>query len=189
MPYWLELDRVTMPLVRQLHEIWQAKRTGTALPRRADFDPLDLKSVLPNLMIVEPEPEPFRLRYRLVGTKIARVSGFDFTGRYLDEILRPGLPDDWHHYYRVSYENRRPVYGLINSPTRDGDSFIYEFGIFPLRLGGDRVEQFFSLEDFGGREPYSNQLVGERQRDTGLRDAGQDHTDQGASRAAAEGSQ
>jgi len=153
-----------MPLVRRLHDVWSQKRPGGRLPRRADFDPVELKALLPNLMIVEPEPAPFRLRYRLVGTKIARVSGFDFTGRYLDEILPPGLPDDWHHYYRISYDSGRPVYGLINAPTRDGETFVYEFGIFPLRLAGDTVEQFFSIEDFGDREPYSNQLIGERRR-------------------------
>jgi hypothetical protein len=158
MPCWLEFDRVTMPLVRQLHQIWDQKRAGRALPRRCDFDPADLKQVLANLMIVEVEPDPFRLRYRLVGTTIARVSAFDFTGRYLDEILRPDLPDDWQAYYRLAYERRCPVYGSINSPTRDGDFFIYEFGIFPLSLGGDAVGQFLSLEDYAGREPYSDQL-------------------------------
>lgn len=160
-----------MPLVRRLHDVWREKCAGSRLPRRADFDPQELKALLPNLMIVEPEPAPFRLRYRLVGTKITRVSGFDFTGRYLDEILRPDLPDDWHQYYRIAYDSGRPVYGLINCPTHEGDTFNYEFGIFPLRLTGDAVEQFFGIEDFGDREPYSNQLIGERQRDPGRRAA------------------
>jgi len=153
-----------MPLVQELHRIWERKRAGRILPKRADFDPADLKRVLANLMIVEVKHAPFRLRYRLVGTTVARVSAFDFTGRYLDEILRPDLPDDWQGYYRLAYERRCPVYGRIKSPTRDGDFFVYEFGIFPLSLDGDTVEQFISIEDYGGREPHSEQLDPEKQR-------------------------
>lgn len=165
MPCWLEIERVTAPLVRRFYEIWERKRTGHRMPRRGDFDPAELKDLLPNLLIIEPQLSPFRLRYRLVGTRIARVSGYDFTGRYLDEILRPDSPDDWHGFYRLSYERGCSVFGSIDCPTRDGGTFTYEFGIYPLRLGGNpsgaQVEQFFSVEDYGGREPYVDELIWE----------------------------
>ena len=43
-------------------------------------------------------------------------------------------------------------------PTEQGDQFRYEFGIFPLTLGGEAVRQFISVEDYGGREPRVRQL-------------------------------
>jgi hypothetical protein len=163
MPSWLEFDRVAMPMVRQLHGIWQARRGDRDLPERADFDPVDLKSLLANMMIVEPHFSPFRLRYRLVGTRIVKVAGFDFTGRYLDEVLRPELPEDWHAHYHLAYQRRVPVFGKVDCPARDGTTFTYEFGLFPLSLGivedgVQAVGQFFSIEDFGALEPYSDQL-------------------------------
>lgn len=152
-----------MPLVRDLYDIWAAKRGGRDLPDRHDFDPADLKSLMANMMIVEPLPSPFRLRYRLVGTRVAKVSGFDFTGRHLDEVLRPDLPEDWHAHYLLSYQRRIPVFGQIDCPTKSGIAFTYEFGIFPLRLGQknggqEQVGQFFSIEDYGTLEPFADQL-------------------------------
>ena len=96
MPCWRELDRVASPLVRQLHDYWQSKRAGRDIPDRQDIDPLELKELLPNILISEPEFNPFRIRYRLVGTRVVRVSGIDFTGRYLDELLRPEVEEDWY---------------------------------------------------------------------------------------------
>lgn len=170
-----------MPLVRDLYDIWAAKRGGRDLPDRHDFDPADLKSLMANMMIGESTPHkmigeptphkmigepigaPFRLRYRLVGTRVAKVSGFDFTGRHLDEVLRPDLPEDWHAHYLLSYQRRIPVFGQIDCPTKSGIAFTYEFGIFPLRLGQknggqEQVGQFFSIEDYGTLEPFADQL-------------------------------
>jgi hypothetical protein len=35
-------------------------------------------------------------------------------------------------------------------PTSDGKLFTYEFGIFPLRRGGETVDQFVAVEDYFG---------------------------------------
>ena len=40
------------------------------------------------LWLVDLEENPFRVRYRLVGTEVVRYTGLDFTGRYLDELER-----------------------------------------------------------------------------------------------------
>ena len=159
MPHWLEIDRVAMPLVRALHIVWTAKRGNRDLPDRRDFDPADFKSLMANMLIVEPTHAPFRLRYRLVGTRVAKVAGFDFTGRYLDEVLRPEVPEDWHGHYLLSFRQRIPVFGQVDCPTRSGVPFTYEFGIFPLRLGEDHVGQFFSIEDYGALEPLADELI------------------------------
>jgi hypothetical protein len=158
MPCWRELERVASPLLRQLHDYWQSKRAGRDIPDRRDIDPLEMKELLPNILISEPAFYPFRIRYRLVGTRVVRVSGIDFTGRYLDELLRPEIQEDWHGHYQISLYERIPVYGSITSPTTDGGTFTYEFGIFPLTKGGTEVAQFLALEDFGKQEPFSRQF-------------------------------
>jgi hypothetical protein len=120
------------------------------MPDRSSFDPIEHKNILANMMISELEPEPFRVRYRLVGTKIASTTGFDFTGRYLDELLGPQSPEPWLEYYKQIATTRAPLLGAVTEPTRFGGSFVYEFGIFPIAKGGAEVVQFMSVEDYFG---------------------------------------
>lgn len=145
-------------MVKQLHDYWLSKRGGAALPDRDLIDPAEIKSLLPNILIAEPSYPPFRVRYRLTGSRIAAASGMDLTGRYLDELVAADDDGHWQAYYYQAWSEKIPVYGDVVVPTLHGDQFRYEFGIFPLSKGGDSVEQFISIEDYGGREPRLKQI-------------------------------
>jgi len=113
---------------------------------------------MPNLVIVAVEPDPFRIRYRLVGTRVAQFTGFDFTGRYLDELIALGSTNEWQNQYKAAAESRNPVFGSITEPTTAGGKFTFEFGLFPVTLGGEIVEQFIGLEDYFGASITSAQV-------------------------------
>jgi hypothetical protein len=134
-------------MVRSLHRWWLDKSTGD-IPDRADLDPADLKRLLPFLFIADVEHDPFRIRYRLVGTRAVEATGFDITGRYLDDLLPASIDEPWMDYYHRAYSTRLPVWGAIEAPTRSGGRFTYEFGLFPLRKGGSAVDQFVAIEDY-----------------------------------------
>lgn len=152
MASWTNIGQSNAPMVKQLHDYWKSKRGSAALPDRDAIDPSEIKPLLPFILIAEASDPPFRVRYRLIGTRIAAASGMDLTGRYLDELFST---DDgrWQAYYHQAWSERVPVYGMVTVPTVHGDEFRYEFGIFPLSKGGDTVVQFLAIEDFGGREP------------------------------------
>lgn len=82
-------DDVRSAMVRSMPQWWLA-RSGDDIPDRDDLDPADFKALLPNILISDVEHDPFRIRYRLVGTREA--TGFNIVGRYLDELL-PTDPD------------------------------------------------------------------------------------------------
>src|SRR5690554_2118121 len=103
---WHDVARCRSVLVRELHGLWISKRRYNELPRRADFEPAEMKRLLPNLLILDIEENPFRARYRLVGTKVVAASGFDFTGRYLDELELESGGEYWDAQYRAVYEAR-----------------------------------------------------------------------------------
>jgi len=70
-----------------LYAHWRAlPRGGRRFPARAAFDPFDIPDALGALWLLDIERDPFRLRYRLVGTRIVAAVGEDATGRYLDEL-------------------------------------------------------------------------------------------------------
>jgi hypothetical protein len=145
-------------MARALHAWWLAQRGPSGIPDRAAFDPAAFTPLMPNLMVVDVEPEPFRIRYRLVGTRVAEFTGNDFTGRYLDELIAVGSMSEWQQQYANAYRNRAPTFGSVTEPTTAGGSFTFEFGLFPVSRGGDAVAQFVCVEDYFGANFISAQL-------------------------------
>jgi len=150
MPRWTDLELTKSPLVRRLHAWWTGARGDRALPDRRDFDPVEHVDLLPAVLISEAEGDPVRIRYRLVGTRIAAVAGFDFTGRYLDELLADNTQEPWLDFYAMATETKLPVLGFVTEPTINGGTFHYEFAICPVTAGGDQVRQFICIEDYFG---------------------------------------
>jgi len=131
------------------------------MPDRADVDPIELKALLPYLLISECLQDPFNVRYRLVGTVVANITGFDITGHDLASLLPPDVTEDWMGHYARVHETKLPVFGHTTVPTIHGDPFTYEFAIFPLSKGGDAVAQFIALEDYGKVEPRLSPSMGD----------------------------
>lgn len=129
---------------------WMAARDDADVPDRCALRPEEIKPLLPCLLIADAEHDPFRVRYRLVGTRVVEVTGFDITGHYLDDLLSAEPDQPWMDHYRTVYVSRRPLLGATTVPTSAGKMFTYEFGIFPLRNGGQRIEQFVAVEDYVG---------------------------------------
>jgi hypothetical protein len=148
LPSWTDPSLTTSPLVREMHDWWLSHAGPSGIPDRGSLDPLALRRLLPNIIISEVETAPFRVRYRLVGTKVVDVTDFNFTGRYLDEIVGTGTDTPWLEHYACIYRSRAPLFGSVTERTTSGGTFTYEFGIFPLTAGGTEVKQFVSIEDY-----------------------------------------
>ena len=157
---WTDPELAKSKQIGRLHGWWCAKAGASGLPDRNDFDLIEHRLLMPNVMISDVEAEPFRIRYRLVGTRIVHNLGVDFTGRYLDEFLGPNFTVPWMEYYRQSYAARRPLMGELTEPTKSGNTFTYEFGLFPIARGGDAVAQFIALEDYFDFTLTSGSLAG-----------------------------
>jgi hypothetical protein len=132
-----------------LRSIWEAKKDGRPLPSQRDFSPVELKAFLPDLMLVDIGHAPLRVRYRLVGTWVARMSRLDFTGRYLDELdfNNPGV--SWIDAYRMLVETAAPVFGVVPVALFDGLVGDYDVAIFPLAQDGRHVDRALAIEDYG----------------------------------------
>lgn len=148
MPVWSDPAKCESRLVLSLHRWWCDKGGAEGVPDRSAVDPAEMRHLLPNILLAEVEHEPFRVRYRLSGTRVVEITGLDVAGHYLDELLSAEPDQPWREHYLTVYHSRRPLFGLTTVPIASGGTVDYEFGIFPLRNGGDRVEQFIALEDY-----------------------------------------
>ena len=150
MPVWTDAAQCKSNMVLALNHWWCSKGGPAVVPDRSAVDPVDLKALLANILLAEAEHDPFRIRYRLQGTKVTEITGIDITGHYLDELLSVEPDQPWQEHYLSVYRSRRPLFGRTTVPRTSGGTVDYEFGIFPLRRGGERIEQFIAIEAYFG---------------------------------------
>jgi len=142
------------PLLQELYRYWCAIRPGEALPGRRHLDPLDLGKFLPRLWLLDVQREPFRLRYRLVGTRICEMAGRELTCQWLDEAhpgLEPGTFVRFQQVVATGVPNRRrgkPKLFL----SHKADLTEIENAVFPLAADGKTVDMllvhtiFYSMD-------------------------------------------
>src|SRR5262245_3588300 len=82
-PEEIERDVAT---IKELREYWESLN-DVRPPERSLIDPEAIKNLLPYILLVDFEREPFRVRLRLTGTGIDEATGYNLTSRYLDEFL------------------------------------------------------------------------------------------------------
>lgn len=150
----IPFERVTSKLVRWFHQFWDSKRGDRPMPSWHDFDPAEMRAILPNIFVVSIEHEPFRVFYRLVGTKAASFR-HELTGRYLDEIVE--FPDDIRaelkDEYKLVCDEKRPTFSKDILETRFGHKMTVYGSIFPLSSDGINVDRCIAVEDYEGSRP------------------------------------
>jgi hypothetical protein len=74
--------------IEALHRYWRDIRPAQSLmPGRQHLDPAAIPALLPTIRLYDVHRDPWRFRYRLVGTELVRVLGRDPTGSWFDDQL------------------------------------------------------------------------------------------------------
>jgi len=146
--YRLDFSRIDSPRIHRFHAYWKAKRSATdVIPLRSEFDPADLRELLPNMVVLDVKQEPLRFRYRLVGTRVAEFNSLDFTGLYLGAI---GWQEEQQLVQACSdvAASGAPLSGSYTWTLKNGSEGKCEFAIFPFSNDGHAVTQIFGIEDY-----------------------------------------
>jgi hypothetical protein len=130
--------RFTDPRPPTLLSLWESKRRPLLLPRRSDFDPVNLKPHLGWLCIAEVLPDRNDLIYRLIGTGIVETVGRDATRRRVSEILPAGALRIFQHLMRAPQPTR--TYGQVE--WRGKGYISHESLMLPLADDGTTVDRF-----------------------------------------------
>src|SRR5882724_4795567 len=72
--------------IRELFAYWQRLHCDGRPGPRTSFDPTEVPRLLSSLLLGDIETNPFRVFFRLVGTRVADFSRLDFSGYYLDTL-------------------------------------------------------------------------------------------------------
>ncbi|WP_321389830.1 PAS domain-containing protein [Emcibacter sp.] len=101
----VEISDIDPDHLQELFSYWQNIKGDKHMPSRKDFRPEEIPSLLPYLALFDVSDKPYRYYTRLVGTETVKAMGFDFTGKYLDEV--PSLSAVRERFDRIA-ENGIP---------------------------------------------------------------------------------
>ena len=142
---------LTSERVKRFHDYWRSKCKEGSPPERAAIDQAEIPRLLPYIVMAEIEPEPFRIRYRLVESRVAESHGADYTNRCLDECgfaVEPLLNEGYRRlvatrapvfaYYEWNKRNWRRLHGAVGAS---------ETGFFPLSSDGIAIDGAINVAD------------------------------------------
>ncbi len=126
------------PLLRRLLAMWEAKCGDRMMPTRADFDVLELKDWLGNLMLIEVLDGATEFRYRLYGSVLASYYGRDLTGK-LTAAMLPETRDLVRREYAQVCAARRPMMVERRRSVKHSTRLVAKL-ILPLATDGATVD-------------------------------------------------
>jgi hypothetical protein len=131
--------------LRDLYHYWNERRGARSMPARSDIDPIDLKAVLPLLMLIDVVPDERRYVYRLVGTREVEMRGSDPTGRPIKDAFYAESAEESTWYLDHVARTREPVlyrgiYQPLSTRTQREDVLF-----LPLSKDGETVNMVMVL--------------------------------------------
>lgn len=145
------MHKIRFSQLRAAYEYWLTRSAGgSRIPDKAGFDPLEMRSFLPNVILIDRERAGGRFRYRLAGTKICEVYGLDPKGRYVDEVLRGAYRDYILGVYDRVVRQNVCVYCETHLTVEDGADKHVERIICPITTNGVEVDCLFIVQHYVG---------------------------------------
>jgi hypothetical protein len=132
-------EDIAAPQLRQLYAWWRAHHVAGKFPSRRQIDPLDLKFLLGNLMIIDVAHDPLRFRFRLIGTELAARMRRDWSGKPLGTYPDAEFRDHLQRVYEDVVRGRVPVANTRRLLV-DGRSYRYDGLILPLSTDGTVID-------------------------------------------------
>jgi len=146
------------PVLLALLRYWRSKcQPDWRLPARSDLDPLELRSLLPNIYLIDvlpgEEPDRWRFRVRLLGEKHVEVYGPGLVGRVIDDVFPPAVAAEFNRLYAAVVRRRAPVmnHGRV-SWLRNKEFLQYEGLHAPLASDGSSIDCIFGAGAFVGMD-------------------------------------
>ncbi len=145
------LDTITQWQLKDLLAYWLKIHPKDKIPSRQIFDPMSIPKVLPYITMTDVERDPFRLKFRLLGTAVNNAFGREFTGKYFDEEF-PNYATSVGYLQRKNVaETGLPEHYVGQGKLRYNLDFkSVEWVLLPLASDGHTPDVIISAISYGG---------------------------------------
>ncbi len=130
--------------VRAFLRHFEAHKSKAGVLTGRDFDPLQVASLLPWLLILDvmPRHQPPVYRYRFTGPGCCDLFGIDYTGKLLGDDLPVEAAKRRREEFHQVVEGRVPVFARANIPLPGREHKEVYRGVFPLaKQDSDFIDQ------------------------------------------------
>ena len=131
--------------LRNLYDYWNARRGARFMPARSDLDPVDLKPILPVLILIDVVTDARRYVYRLVGTREVEMRGSDPTGKAVQDAYYAESPEETALYLDCVVRTREPVLYRGTYQPLSTRTLREEVLFLPLSKDGETVNMVMVL--------------------------------------------
>lgn len=136
---------LTQPAIRKVYQYWLGRRGDRLMPARQDLDPLDLGYALGNICLIDVIRTPrLRFRFRLDGSKLVALTGFDLTGSHADEFEPGPYRDFMLEVYRRMVLGRAPLF-FRHREEWQYSGMQMESTTLPLSSDGETVDMIMDV--------------------------------------------
>lgn len=140
-----------MTATRVLFDWWHSKRGERAMPGRAELDPIELKAILPTLLLIDVAPAAsgsgHTFSCRLAGTEIDDRFGLRLTGLSLEQMPLGEARAVIQQQYETAVAEIRPVF--CTHSLMMGDRYVeYDRMVVPLGGAAGQVTALAAALDF-----------------------------------------
>lgn len=121
---------------RELYDYWRRCAGARSMPSRDDIDPTAIPHLLPGVSLLDAEGGLDAIRYRLAGTRVRQIYGFEVTGRTVFDFDLQDKREYWRAAYHQVLSAQLPMQGAVRGPLALREHLL----LFWLRLplGDDR---------------------------------------------------
>jgi hypothetical protein len=161
----LELGAIPSELLQRMLAYWQSKSGNHSMPARADIDPVEFAWGLGNVSLLDVERDPLQFRYRLAGSKLARIMEVDLTGRSIDDIRQEEFRNLMRRHLQEIVETAKPSLYCISIANGGGPQTYVRLAL-PLRGADGGVAMILTIIDIIGPGPDWDDVAGGPRRGT-----------------------
>lgn len=144
-------EEISQWQLKGLLDYWLEVHPKNGFPSRTDIDPIRMPRILPFITMTNVERDPFRLRFRLVGTAVNAAFGEEFTGKYFDDVF-PNFSSSVGYLQRKQVVDEGiPIHYRGQGTLRYNLEFkSVEWILLPLASDGKNVDIIISAISYGG---------------------------------------
>ena len=114
---WDPPEESLPPMLRELHQAWRSLAVPGELPHLSQITPFNIRPALGYVALMDSVDGGTEFRYRLYGSAIAAISGFDLTGKLQSEApVSAHVREFTIALDRAVYRERRTLYSC-RTPT------------------------------------------------------------------------
>lgn len=140
-------DELSLPL-KSVYDYWSELRPAPDMfPKRSQIKPQKMKALLPYIGIIEKRDPDGDFYYRLIGTGLAALLGFDPTGQRIRDVFQPQIRDRLLQALEWVEMNKTPSLRVVTFEDVRNIRMEYYRLILPLAENGKTINMFLLAAD------------------------------------------